>query len=381
MTAQAPIALLDELISAYPWLLPLCFGMVGACIGSFLNVVIYRCPRGLSLSEPSRSFCPKCGKMIRWYNNIPLLSWFVLRGRCADCGGRISFRYWAVEAVTALLFVAVAWNFCMDGLVTQILLCAWVALAIAVFCIDMETMLVLPMMTLAAAGCGTGAVALSPWLIDPDCFYAGDAALSSFLGALCGFVLLKGIAFLGRLMFGSKRTVFTSSEPWTLASSDDEEDIILKVRNDEWRWSDLFAEEKNRVVLKNATLCIEGKERARGRLVFTEDTVECEETGEVFRMEEMDFAQGVCSEIEWRREAMGTGDAWIALAIGALCGWQGAVFSLAAGSVIGIIMGLIKGIRRGEPMPFGPCMMTAALIWLFFGYTWWTHYLNWVEQF
>lgn len=374
------IALLDELSAVYPWLLPLCFGLVGACIGSFLNVVIYRCPRGLSLSDPSRSFCPKCGKMIRWYNNIPLLSWLVLRGRCADCGERIPFRYWAVEVVTALLFAATAWEFGMEGLPTQILLCAWVALAVAEFCIDMETMLVLPMMTLVAAGCGIGAVTLSPWLIDSECFYAGDAALSSLFGAGCGFVLLKGTAFLGRLLFGFKRTVFPSAVPWTLTSSDDEEDIILKARGDEWRWSALFAEEKNRVILKNATLRIEGKERAQGHLIFTETAVECE-TGEVFNLEQIDSAQGVCTAIEWHRETMGAGDAWIALAIGALCGWKGAVFSLAAGSVIGIVMGLAKGVRRGEPMPFGPCMLTAALIWLFFGHTLWTLYLLWVDQF
>lgn len=379
MTAQVSIALLDELASVYPWLLPLCFGMAGACIGSFLNVVIYRSPRGLSLSEPPRSFCPKCGKMIHWYNNIPLLSWPVLRGRCADCGEKIPFRYWAVEAVTALLFAAVAFEFGMECMPTQILLCAWVALAIAVFCIDMETMLVLPIMTLAAAVCGIGAVALSPWLIASDCYYAGDAALSSLCGAFCGFILLKATAFAGRVMFGSKRTIFSTAEPWMLRPSDDEEDIILQVKGDEWRWSDLFAEERNRLILKNATLYIDGKERAHGCLAFEESSVESD-TGAVFNLEEIDGAQGVCTEIEWRREVMGTGDAWIALAIGALCGWQGVVFSLAAGSVIGIVAGLVRGIRRGEPMPFGPCIMTAALIWLFFGHTWWTYYLNWAEQ-
>lgn len=76
--------------------------LIGACVGSFLNVVIYRVPRGESIVFPP-SHCPKCGRAIRWYDNIPLLSWLVLRGRCRFCKASISARYIFVEAVTALL--------------------------------------------------------------------------------------------------------------------------------------------------------------------------------------------------------------------------------------------------------------------------------------
>jgi len=76
--------------------------LIGACIGSFLNVVIYRLPRGESIVFPG-SHCPACGRAIRWYDNMPLLSWFVLRGRCRDCKARISPRYLIVEAITAIL--------------------------------------------------------------------------------------------------------------------------------------------------------------------------------------------------------------------------------------------------------------------------------------
>ncbi|MBR1608521.1 MAG: prepilin peptidase, partial [Kiritimatiellae bacterium] len=81
----------------------------GACTGSFLNVCIYRVPLGQSVVRP-RSHCMSCGAAIPWYHNIPVLSWFVLRGRCAKCGAKFSFRYAAVEAFVALLFVAA---FCM----------------------------------------------------------------------------------------------------------------------------------------------------------------------------------------------------------------------------------------------------------------------------
>jgi hypothetical protein len=76
------------------WFLPAACALIGACIGSFLNVVIYRLPRNLSINEPKRSFCPACKKSIPWYRNIPVASWLILRGKCANCHSRISFRYW-----------------------------------------------------------------------------------------------------------------------------------------------------------------------------------------------------------------------------------------------------------------------------------------------
>ena len=78
----------------------------GGAVGSFLNVVIYRLPAGKSLVHPG-SHCPSCNHPIRWYDNVPVFAWFVLRGRCRDCGSRISARYPVVEAVTAGLFLLV----------------------------------------------------------------------------------------------------------------------------------------------------------------------------------------------------------------------------------------------------------------------------------
>lgn len=82
-------------------------GLFGACIGSFLNVVIWRLPRGESLSKEG-SHCPKCGAKIRWHDNVPILGWLFLRGRCRACRAGISPRYPLVEALTAALFVLVA---------------------------------------------------------------------------------------------------------------------------------------------------------------------------------------------------------------------------------------------------------------------------------
>jgi len=76
--------------------------LFGACVGSFLNVVIYRVPMGKSIVRPS-SHCPSCGEPIRWYDNIPILSWLLLRGRCRACGARISIQYPLIEAATGLM--------------------------------------------------------------------------------------------------------------------------------------------------------------------------------------------------------------------------------------------------------------------------------------
>src|SRR5258708_5933914 len=75
----------------------------GACIGSFLNVVVYRYPLGKSLITPP-SHCPKCETPLRWYDNIPVFGWIFLRGKCRYCKTSISVRYPIVEAVTGLLF-------------------------------------------------------------------------------------------------------------------------------------------------------------------------------------------------------------------------------------------------------------------------------------
>ncbi|MBN2291530.1 MAG: prepilin peptidase [Pirellulales bacterium] len=87
----------------FAWLFAL-----GGSVGSFLNVVIYRLPAGMSLIRPG-SHCPTCEASIRWHDNVPIFGWLMLRGRCRDCGCKISARYPIVEALVASMFVALAW--------------------------------------------------------------------------------------------------------------------------------------------------------------------------------------------------------------------------------------------------------------------------------
>jgi len=88
---------------AFAWLIGAWLFALGGAVGSFLNVVVYRLPLGMSLVQPG-SHCPACKHPIRWFHNVPILGWLILRGRCHDCGAEISTRYPLVEALTAGLF-------------------------------------------------------------------------------------------------------------------------------------------------------------------------------------------------------------------------------------------------------------------------------------
>ena len=119
-----------------PEILPIvAAALFGLCVGSFLNVVIYRLPLGQSIASPP-SRCRNCGYSLRWFDNIPVLSWLFLRGRCRKCGTRVSWQYPLVELITAALFVTVVWFTPMGPLVASrlILIC----ILIALFGIDLE---------------------------------------------------------------------------------------------------------------------------------------------------------------------------------------------------------------------------------------------------
>ncbi|MBR1978815.1 MAG: prepilin peptidase [Akkermansia sp.] len=358
-----------------PWLLPLCFAMFGACVGSFLNVVIYRMPREMSVNEPRRSFCPACQSPIPWYLNLPILSWLMLRGKAVCCGVRIPVRYWLVELCTAAMFAALSWSFADADVLTQALLCAWAACMIATFCIDWEQMVVLPQLTWTAAALGVCAAALSPWIVEGQALDMSEGFMWALAGAVSGFVLLKVVALLGRGLFGNKRRAFEEPRSWSLRQK--EEDLELRVGDDTYSWSDLFMENTNRMELVDATA--EELASEQGVLIFRVDSVQLPD-GRTIPLEDCEQLTGTCAGLVLRREAMGSGDALIALSIGALCGWQGVLFALVAGSFIGILWGIICRVGRGQPMPFGPAFIAGAFFWLFYGQQLFFRYLDWCVQ-
>ena len=168
--------------------------LFGAIVGSFLNVCIYRLPRGESVVAP-RSHCPGCGTPIRAWDNIPLLSFLILRGHCRDCGQPISWRYPLVEGLTSLLFALTVTRYGLTCL-TASLLCLVAALVIVAF-VDLDHQLIPNVITLPGIPLGLVAGLIG----------GGPPILDRILGALTGagflyLVLLYGTALYGQDAMG-----------------------------------------------------------------------------------------------------------------------------------------------------------------------------------
>src|SRR5271154_3741379 len=116
---------------------PFCFFTLGCFVGSFLNVCIYRMPLGLSVVSPP-SHCPHCRYAIPFYLNIPLVTWLTLRGRCKNCGAPISPRYFIVELLTGLVFLACWLAFGQGSPGLAVVYCLFIAGLIVATFIDFE---------------------------------------------------------------------------------------------------------------------------------------------------------------------------------------------------------------------------------------------------
>ena len=284
--------ILYEVASADPWFFPVVVFVFGACIGSFLNVVIYRVPAGKSIVHPC-STCG-CGAPIAWYDNIPILSWLILRGKARCCGRRFSARYPFVELLTAAVFVA-----CWMRLPPAAAVCGWVFLGslICATFIDLDHMIIPDVFTIGLAVEGLLLSALVPSLHGQHGeIYVVDS-------------LRSGSASLVGLVAGSG--------------------IVL--------WIALIAE---------AAL---------------------------------------------KKEAMGFGDVKFVGAIGAFCGWHGAVFSIFGGAAVGTVWlgtalawqkiggkpgagtpkvetpdGKPADLGLGVHVPFGPMLAIAGAVYFLF---------------
>lgn len=169
-------------------------GVLGLVVGSFLNVVVHRVPAGLSVVNPP-SACPGCGHHVRARDNIPVVSWLLLRGKCRDCAAPISVRYPAVEAGTAALFVAAAWYFSDPVVVAAALVLAAAGLAQTLIDIELHR---LPTRISLAAGALVLLVALTGTLLGVATYTWTTLALSA--GGWWAFCALLYAASRGRAM-------------------------------------------------------------------------------------------------------------------------------------------------------------------------------------
>ncbi|ROS30691.1 A24 family peptidase [Cellulomonas sp. PhB150] len=247
-------------------------GLLGLAVGSFLNVVVWRVPRGESVVSPP-SACPRCGHEIRPRDNVPVLSWLILRGRCRDCGEPISARYPLVEAATGLLFAGAAWFTGVAWVLPAALYL--VAIGVALTLIDLDTKrlpnaIVLPSYLVAAAllalaswnpggasdwgamvraliGCGAlYAFYFALILIYPGGMGFGDVKLAGVLGLYLGWFgwaalvtgafaafLLGGLFSIGLMIAGrAGRKSSVPFGPWMLAGAA----VGILVGHDIWTW-------------------------------------------------------------------------------------------------------------------------------------------------
>jgi leader peptidase (prepilin peptidase)/N-methyltransferase len=201
--------------------------LVGACVGSFLNVCITRWPENLSVVRP-RSRCPRCEKGIAWNDNIPIVSWLVLRGKCRGCGLPISPLYPSVELLVALIWLAIAWRFGATFFAIRLAIFATLLVGVAVtdlrtytipdgFTITGFIFLLLasfagmffgeqtpfagPFGAIVGACTGAGAIAIVGWLgeaaLKKEAMGFGDVTLMAFIGAAIGPELALLTVFVG----------------------------------------------------------------------------------------------------------------------------------------------------------------------------------------
>lgn len=247
------------------WFAYLIVCLFGACVGSFLNVCIYRLPLGRSVVKPG-SHCPRCREAIRWYDNIPLFSYIVLQGHCRRCGHKISARYIIVEVITIILSAGTYAHF--NALPEYLIyFCFLVAPLIVVTFIDLEHMLIPDVISLPGVVAGAMArIAFSTGPITPTLI---DIILGILIGG--GFLCIVGLGY------------------------------------------------------------------------------------------------------EWikKQEGLGGGDVKLAAMLGAFFGWKAIIFILLVSSILGSLTGLFlifilkKGLKYA--MPFGPFIVGAAFIYLFWG--------------
>jgi leader peptidase (prepilin peptidase)/N-methyltransferase len=354
--------------------------LLGACLGSFLNVVIYRMPLGMSVNDPKRSFCPLCKSPIPMWRNIPMVSWLLLRGKCADCHAPIPIRYFLVELLTAALFLTVWLLFPPQA---AGFLCAMMALLVAITFIDAEHLIIPGPLTWMGSALGLAAALVWPPLTALGAAAAPDGWLAglrgSAIGWAAGFFGLWGIVILGKIAFGKKSLRFENPVPWSLREPETDQDpLCFVIDGDAIPWWDIFFRKTDRLLVDCKSIILDGKPAGDGRLVIREQAVTLPDGREI-AIESLTSLEGTATAASIPREAMGMGDIHLLGMIGAFFGWSGVLFSLFAASFFALGAAIIGRIGFGRQLPFGPFLAMGCCTWAFGGWKWWAWYFDFLS--
>lgn len=301
--------------------------------------------------------------MLPWWENLPLLSWVFLRGRCAGCQTPISFRYFLVEGMTIFLFwccyVRLGFPLAIAGSILTSLL------IVAAF-IDLEHLMIPDAITLGGVISGVTASVFFPALMGTPS--RSTAFFFSLGSAALGYGLLWGVLELGKMAFGRHKLRWKEACVFQLFKKETVVFLHLKIEPEEEEISlkELLLRPSDQIVAKALSLEIAGEHFNSILLKIT--SCEISIPGRSWGFEELTSLRAEITELVLPREAMGFGDVKLLACLGAFLGVKGMFFSLFAGSIIGALVGslmlLITRGRQGRCIPFGPYLAVGAMIWL-----------------
>jgi len=298
----------------------LVFFALGAIIGSFLNVCIYRMPREKSIVTPGSS-CPHCDTPIRFYENIPLVSYLLLRGRCTSCGGSISARYFGVELLTALLFLILfrALGLSFDLFVFLIFASVLIVLSF----IDFEFRIIPDVLSLGGLVAGL----VLAFFRGPTVPSQAGSVLVTLM--IAGLLLTVALLFVWRRDFESRLLEYLASLGGLLVGL-----TLLPFSGPSFTW---WGDALPGILVGQGVL----------------------------------RAIAFAYELVRKQEGMGGGDIKLLAMIGAFCGMKGVIFSLVSGSLLGSLVGIpLMIVKRADAkyaLPFGPFLSFGALLFVLAG--------------
>ncbi|MEM7262004.1 MAG: prepilin peptidase [Planctomycetota bacterium] len=345
-----------------------CAALVGACVGSFLNVCIYRLPEeDLSIGQPRTSFCPKCKTPIRWFDNVPVLGWLLLRARCRSCKAPISARYPMVELLTAATFVLVVLEIgeipepttsssamVLEWLFVHLFWAIVVSALIVITFIDIDHRIIPDEVSVT----GAALVPFAAWTIsgvpvDPFPPEWGVEGLRwlRLTEPLPAAAEIPVLALAGGLGAVISMVAFRRFSPaWDGGQRT-------------W-WETRLAA----VVGGLAATVLAG---ATGVGDWLDRPTTLRLVASLFGMlvgGGCIYSIGVLGKVIFRKPAMGFGDVKLMALLGAVLGWKLVLLAVFIACLLGSVVGIaVKVITRSSYIPFGPFLSAGALVLVFWG--------------
>ena len=356
--------------------------LFGASVGSFINVVVYRLPQGLSIIRPS-SHCMSCKNPLAWYDNLPIIAWFILKGRCRNCKTGFSIRYPVVELFTALLFVGLFWvyfsgevrpglpEFDQGGYLIyggQIFL---VGVLLASSLIDGEHWIIPLSLSYTAVIAGVILSMIVPvfvemapdklWQVTP---YANVRTAALAAGAVVGLALAMVLVKFGVI----KRSFCEWDEACEEAQKlgKEEPKIQINIRREMVRE---IAYLTPVILVASIFMWVLTGENSLGErwvVLIIEQKWLAGLLGSVFGFmigAAVVWGTRILGSLAFGKEAMGLGDVHLMAAVGAMLGWQSPLIAFFLAPFFGLGYALMKMIiQRTREIPYGPFLSMATLI-------------------